>query len=273
MSAQAISQLPHIPSFTPSASTPPVRSSLGASPQPDPVVVQGFVDFWNFQLAMNRWRRPFRFDWSRLGPSLTKQVEALWRASGLAGQVQYGGLHLYISHNPAAPHDEGLRQWARNVLGRFDGVHVVLKERRSKDPPTCPGCHGPVATCPCCGASMHRTTEKGMDAAIVTDMVRLAWEDRWNAAVLVSCDGDFVPAVEHLQQKGHAVVHAGFAPNRSALARTCCASLDIGGVLRSIESTRGRATARVRRVLAGAESTVEAKKVLREVRKTDLCGD
>jgi hypothetical protein len=82
---------------------------------------------------------------------------------------------------------------------------------------------------------MHRTTEKGMDTAIVTDMVRLAWEDRWHAAVLVSADGDFVPAVEHLQQKGHAVVHAGFAPNRSALARTCCASVDLAGVLRSIE--------------------------------------
>jgi uncharacterized LabA/DUF88 family protein len=48
--------------------------------------------------------------------------------------------------------------------------------------------------------------------------MRLAWEGCWNVAVLVSADGDFVPAVEQLQQRGLAVVHAGFSPNRSALA-------------------------------------------------------
>jgi uncharacterized LabA/DUF88 family protein len=115
---------------------------------------------------------------------------------------------------------------------------------------------------------MHRTTEKGMDTAIVTDMVRLAWEGGWNAAVLLSADGDFVPAVEHLQQKGHAVIHAGFAPIRSALARTCCASFDLAGVLRSIEragnerdsaaAPSGHATARARRVLREREETKES---------------
>ena len=286
MSPQTISHLPSAtsrphstgaidppsPSFTPSTpSTPPLPCRRGSA-QPDPIVVRAFVDFWNFHLSLTRWRRRFRFDWSRLGPSLAKEVEALWRVSGRAGRVQYGGLHLYISYNPAAPHDEGLCKWARNVLGRFEGVHLLLKARRPKDAPSCPACHAKVATCPCCKASMHRTTEKGMDTAIVTDMVRLAWEDRWHAAVLVSADGDFVPAVEHLQQKGHAVVHAGFAPNRSALARTCCASVDLAGVLRSIErassapqkpkrtgectsadasarASRGNATARARRVL------------------------
>jgi uncharacterized LabA/DUF88 family protein len=113
---------------------------------------------------------------------------------------------------------------------------------------------------------MHRTTEKGVDTAIVTDMVRLAWEGSWDVAVLVSADGDFVPAVEHLQQKGHAVVHAGFAPNASALARTCCASFDMSGVLGSIERAAGErnesnsarapkthATTRARRALSEKE--------------------
>jgi hypothetical protein len=102
-------------------------------------------------------------------------------------------------------------------------------------------------------------------------MVRLAWEGCWEVAVLVSAEGDFVPAVEQLQQKGHAVVHAGFAPNASSLARTCCASIDLGGVLRpiaraaaernesdSVPAPKGHATLRARRVLTEKES--EAKK-------------
>jgi uncharacterized LabA/DUF88 family protein len=221
-----------------------------------------FVDFWNFHLSMDRWRTRFRLDWSRLGPSLTEHVAALLRASGhpSAPRVEYGGLHLYLSYNPAAPRDEKLRRWAQKVLARFDGVHIVLKARRPKDPPTCPACHVSVETCPGCRASMRRTTEKGMDTAIVTDMVRLAWEGCWNVAVLASADGDFVPAVEHLKEKGHAVVHAGFPPHRSALSRACSASLDMASVLPALERPleasepssppSSRATAAARRVLA-----------------------
>ncbi len=118
-------------------------------------------------------------------------------------RLRYGGLHIYVSHNRAALKDDGLRKWARNVLTRFDGVEVVLKERRHKDPPSCPACWTPVATCPACKASMHRSAEKGMDTAIVTDMIRLAWEGRWDLAVLVSGDGDFVRAVEALKPPLH----------------------------------------------------------------------
>jgi hypothetical protein len=117
---------------------------------------------------------------------------------------------------------------------------------------------------------MHRTAEKGMDTAIVTDMVRLAWEGSWNVAVLASADGDFVPAVEHLQEKGHAVVHAGFTGRVSALSRACSASLDMGSVLppleRPLEASdpssppSSRATAHARRVLAEKQAEKQAAK-------------
>jgi len=35
------------------------------------------------------------------------------------------------------------------------------------------------------------TEEKGVDVAIATDMIKLAWEDAYDWAVLVSSDRDF----------------------------------------------------------------------------------
>jgi uncharacterized LabA/DUF88 family protein len=74
---------------------------------------------------------------------------------------------------------------------------------------------------------MAGTIEKGIDTAIVTDMIKLAWEDAYNVAVLVSADRDFIPAVEFLDSKGRKVVHAGFPPGGMDLARKCWASYDL----------------------------------------------
>lgn len=199
--------------------------------------VRAFVDFWNFQIAMNKWRDHFPLDWKQLGPWLAQQAGALYVAAGQQGRIRYDGLHIYLSHNPNASKDDGLRKWAVNVLDRFPGVEVVLKERRPKDPPECPECHAPVEACPVttCGASMKRTTEKGIDTAIVTDMIRLAWEDSWDLAVLISADSDFVPAVEYLNSKGRKVIHGGFPPAGMELARKCWASFDITKKVHELE--------------------------------------
>ena len=55
-----------------------------------------------------------------------------------------------------------------------------------------------VATCPACGADMRGTEEKGVDLRMATDMIRLAWSDNYDIAVLVSSDQDFVPVAEFL---------------------------------------------------------------------------
>jgi uncharacterized LabA/DUF88 family protein len=75
--------------------------------------------------------------------------------------------------------------------------------------------------------SMAGTVEKGIDTAIVTDMIKLAWADSYDIAVLVSADRDFIPAVEFLGSKGLKVVHAGFPPTGMELARNCWASFDV----------------------------------------------
>ena len=58
-------------------------------------------------------------------------------------------------------------------------------------------------------------------------MIRLAWEDAYDIAVLVSSDSDFVPVVEFLDLRGKKVVQAGFPPVGSHLAKACWASFDL----------------------------------------------
>ncbi len=99
--------------------------------------------------------------------------------------------------------------------------------RRPKAPPTCPACHQTISTCPHCNQSIKATVEKGVDTLIATDMIRLAWEDAYDVAVLATLDGDLVPAVQFLDLKARKVIQAGFPPKGSHLATACWASFDV----------------------------------------------
>lgn len=190
------------------------------------VRVRAFIDFWNFQLALKKWRSDFNLDWKGLGPWLTTQAGQTMPDVSPAN-MRYQGLHVFLSYNATSGKDDALKRWATTVLDRFPGVEVVIKERRPKNAPNCPTCHTPVETCPHCSASMRGTMEKGIDTAIVTDMIRLAWEDAYDVAVLMSADADFIPGVEFLNTKGRKVIHAGFPPSGMDLARKCWASFDV----------------------------------------------
>jgi uncharacterized LabA/DUF88 family protein len=198
------------------------------------VRVRGFVDFWNFQLNVLAWDKDFRLDWRQFGPWVAKQAGAQFIAAGQEGRIRYDGLHVYMSYDPNKPKDEKLRNWASNVLDRMPGVVVTIRERKPKDPPECPICYEPISHCPKCSGSMKRTVEKGIDTAIVTDMIRLAWEDSWDLAVLLSADRDFVPAVEFLGQKGRKVIHAAFPPQGMDLSTKCWGSFDLTKNLREV---------------------------------------
>lgn len=198
------------------------------------VRVRVFIDFWNFKLSLDGHHPKFNLDWKRLGPWLAQRAGD---TLGVAGRVQYEGLHVYLSHDPNKQKDDGLRRWATSTLDRFPGVEVVLKERKPKNPPNCPICHKAVEDCPHCKASMKGTMEKGVDTAIVTDMIRLAWEDSWDAAVLVSADRDFVPAVEFLSLKGKKVIHATLPPQGAELARKCWGQFNLLDGIEGLERT------------------------------------
>ena len=202
-----------------------------------PARVRVFVDFWNFQLNIKRHLAPppapgaaavnVPVDWRALGPWFATEASKLAAAVGNGHGTRFEGMTIYLSYDPRSQKDKGLKNWALNTLDRFPGVQVVVAERKPKYPPACPTCHVSVAKCPACSASMAGTVEKGVDTAIVTDMIRMAWADSYDLAVLVSSDRDFIPAVEFLDGKGHKVVQAGFPPLGSELARACWASFDI----------------------------------------------
>lgn len=198
--------------------------------------VRVFVDFWNFQLLLNQTATPdYRLDWKKFPLWVANQAALLVLDS--AHTTRFEGAHVYISYDPRSPKDRALRDWATTTLDCFPGVQVTCKERKPKGPPICPSCHQEIAQCPHCGERMIRTIEKGIDTAIVTDMIKLAWEEAWHIAVLVSSDRDFIPAVEFLAAKGRKIVNAGFPPKGADLARACWAHLDLRPHLAELQRT------------------------------------
>jgi len=194
---------------------------------PEPQKVRVFIDFWNFQLMVNQVApQGYRVDWKKFPLWLANQA-CLLVPGNLAQAARFEGAHVYLSYDPRSHGDRRLRNWATVTLDRFPGIQVICKERKSKGPPVCSSCHQQITECSHCGNRMIRTIEKGIDTAIVTDMIKLAWEEAWDISVLVSSDRDFIPAVEFLAAKGRKVINAGFPPKGADLARTCWAYLDL----------------------------------------------
>ncbi len=194
--------------------------------------IKVFIDYWNFQLLLNE--REFkatkvsdarvRIDWKRLGEVLAKKAADLAKVS----QHSYEGTIVYASHNPRSA-DKTFHKWITNWLNRQPGIQVECQERKPKAPPKCPICHKLIEKCPHpeCGQPIVATVEKGVDTLLVTDMIRLAWEDAYEIAVLVSSDRDFIPAVKYLDLKGRKVIQAGFPPKGNDLAMACWGSFDV----------------------------------------------
>ena len=57
--------------------------------------------------------------------------------------------------------------------------------------------------------------EKKVDVAIAVDLVRMAYEDQYDVAYLLSADADYVTAVKEAQRVGKTVFGAKAASERS----------------------------------------------------------
>ncbi|MFA6459538.1 MAG: NYN domain-containing protein [Candidatus Paceibacterota bacterium] len=57
--------------------------------------------------------------------------------------------------------------------------------------------------------------EKGVDVRIAVEMIRLAREDKYDTAYLLSSDTDLVPAVEEVKVVGKKVVYVGVSKGQS----------------------------------------------------------
>lgn len=211
---------------TASASQPPVSSRTR---------FRVFVDFWNFQLTLNErvGNSRFKIDWLLL-PSVLVQEAALLLG---ATDYSYEGTIVFTSYNGKTEEGRKYRNWVTSWLDVQPGIQVQCYERRPKNHPKCPVCHKPVEKCPdpSCGADMGGTVEKGVDTAIATNMIRLAWENSYDVGILASSDADLVPAVEFLDLRGFRVIQAGFPPSGAHLSRACWATVNVAKIRRKFE--------------------------------------
>ena len=194
-----------------------------------------FVDYWNFQLTLNskiaaKNGNPdhrAKVDWKALGAILAK--EACNVLSCDPASLSYEGCYIYTSYNPVTDEGKRFSKWATTWLNRQPGITVEIRERKPKALPKCPICHADITHCPHakCGEPISATIEKGIDTLLVTDLIRFANSNSYDAAVLVSSDADMVPAVNFVQTLGKKIIQAGFPPSGIDLSTRCWGSFDV----------------------------------------------
>ncbi len=201
-----------------------------------PYRVRLFIDFWNYQLSWNdHMTQEQQCDWPRLPAAFIAQAQTAITNAGIAETLSLEETRVYASYNPARTQDANLRDWLSNFLDRQASFRVFTTERRDK-PVTvyCRECESDFTECPSCQKPLVRAREKGVDAAIVTDLLSLAWEGAFDVAILVTSDADMIPCVERVQEKGFKVINASWPRRGHDLAAGCWASFDIMSVASSI---------------------------------------
>lgn len=185
--------------------------------------VRLFVDFWNFQLQWNEFH-------ARVGTPMIvsipwKELAAILTSEATKGQpAKFAGAHVYASVDQSNPKDKKLNNWLHHVLASFTGYSIAVQERKPRKPLRCPNeaCKAMISTCPGCKNPLKGTVEKGVDAAIITDLLSLAFDNNYNLAVLISGDGDYAPAVEYIQKKSDKqIVQAFFKAHGDRLRNAC----------------------------------------------------
>ena len=193
-----------------------------------------FVDFWNFQLSWNDRAGRAGCDWPRLPAGLASRTSQVLAAGGVASDVSLDETLVYASARPGAP-DANLRRWLTTFLDRQPGFRVKVRERRLRSHEVhCRQCGTDTVACPSCGAPFERAPEKGVDSAIVTDLLSLAVEGASDLAILVTSDADMIPAVEWVQARGLKVVNAGWAGHGYDLMRACWGSFQLDDLVPSL---------------------------------------
>ena len=63
---------------------------------------------------------------------------------------------------------------------------------------------------------------KGDDVYLATDLIKGAYENLYDVAIIVSGDEDFIPAIKLAQKNKKKVINAFFPKSSSYLLRECC---------------------------------------------------
>jgi NYN domain-containing protein len=150
-----------------------------------------FFDGQNFYRSLQRYDEALRVDYDRLATWITQQV------GGPA--AMFGGAYYYVGVSAGAP---------PLVEGFLKGLELRPGYFVKRDPRV-----RRAGRCPACGAEYEYTAEKRVDTRLVADLIHYAANGAYDAAVLVSGDDDFVPAVEAVNALGKQVWVATWSPD------------------------------------------------------------
>lgn len=142
-----------------------------------------FIDGQNFYRSLLRYDETLRVDYDKL---------ARWITQAVGGpSATFGGAYYYVGVSADAP---ALVEGFLKGLELRPGYFVKREPRVRRQ-----------GRCFACGAEYEYTTEKRVDTRLVADLIHYAANGAFDAAVLVSGDEDFVPAVEAVNALGKQV--------------------------------------------------------------------
>lgn len=185
--------------------------------------VRIFIDFWNFQIQWNASHAKagtsglIQIPWKELPSILTTEA-----AKGMPSK--FAGAHVYASIDPENSNDKNLSRWLHHGLASYTGYRVEVKNRKVKSAVKCQdeACRAEIIKCPKCSKPLRATGEKGIDAAIITDLLSMAFDGNYDIGVLVSGDADYAPAVEYIQKKTDKQIVQAFFKSHGDQLRTAC---------------------------------------------------
>jgi uncharacterized LabA/DUF88 family protein len=128
------------------------------------------------------------------------------------------------SVNSNSEKDRKLSGWLHHSMAGLTGYIVDVRERKPRKTVKCQeeNCRTPITSCPVCKKPLKGTVEKGIDAAVITDLITLAFDDNYDLAVLICGDADYAPAVRYIQRKtDKQVVQAFFKAHGDELRNAC----------------------------------------------------
>src|SRR5260370_33726290 len=117
---------------------------------------------------------------------------AVWLTQKVGGDnAVFGGAYYYVGVSAGGPQRV---ECFRKGLELRPGYFVERDPRVRR-----------TGRCPNCATEYEYTTEKRVDTRLVADLIHYAAHGAYDAAVLVSGDDDFVPAVEAVNALGKQV--------------------------------------------------------------------
>ena len=142
-----------------------------------------FFDGQNFYRSLLRYDDSLRVDYDRLAVWITQKVGG--------DNAVFGGAYYYVGVSAGAP---------QQVEAFLKGLELRPGYFVKRDPRV-----RRTGRCPNCATEYEYTTEKRVDTRLVADLIHYAAHGAYDAAVLVSGDDDFVPAVEAVNALGKQV--------------------------------------------------------------------